>query len=72
MRNQFAPATIEAIAALLPSTIGMTPRELAALASVALSGASIRRILLLLVRAGRASFEGEMGQRRYRLSGGTT
>ena len=32
---------------------------------------SVQGALYVLVRTGRATFEGEMGSRRYRLAGGT-
>lgn len=61
--------TIGTVAAMLSPDQPKTPREIwREMPETAPS--SVRAALLILVRDGRAAFEGEMGRRRYRLSGG--
>jgi hypothetical protein len=58
------PLTLEAVAKTLPRDIGLTPRQL----NERLPDVPRRAIcdaLLILVRANRASFRGEITQRRY-------
>jgi hypothetical protein len=62
-----SPLAIAEVAALLCPVTGKTPREInTALPFTARS--MVREALLVLVRTGRASFDGEMGKRRYRLT----
>ncbi|SHH96923.1 hypothetical protein [Bradyrhizobium erythrophlei] len=61
------PGVLDEVVARLCPAAGKTLREIHRdLQFIAPS--SVRSALLVLVRSGRASFEGEMGNRRYRLS----
>jgi hypothetical protein len=61
------PAVLNEVAARLCPAIGKTPREIHRDIEFT-TPSSVGSALLVLVRPGRASFEGEMGNRRYRLS----
>jgi len=63
-----SPGTIADVAALLTS-VGQTPRQINATMPFIGRG-SVCSALLLLVRAGRATFDGEICRRRYRLAEG--
>lgn len=64
----YAPPCLPEVAAALAPDAGATPREINSRMPEATRSA-VNEALLILVRSGRATYEGEMGQRRYRLSG---
>jgi hypothetical protein len=66
MKN-FHSATIERVAAELSSDTARTPRAIETRLQFELSRSSIRDVLAILVRAGRAIEEGDITQKRYRL-----
>ncbi len=66
-RLSYSPPCLPAVAAALELCAGQTPREInAALPEIQRS--AVNEALLILVRSGRATSEGESGQRRYRLA----
>lgn len=65
-RLSYVPPCLPAVAAVLAPDTGATPREIKARMPDATRSA-VNEALLILVRSGRAVFEGEMGRRRYRL-----
>jgi hypothetical protein len=65
----YVPPCLPEVTAVLAPDAGATPREINARMPEA-TRSSVNEALLILVRSGRASFEGEMGRRRYRLTEG--
>lgn len=61
-------ATLNTVAAMLSPDQPKAPREIWSKLPETAPNA-VRGALWALVRDGRAAFEGEMGQRRYRLAG---
>jgi len=64
----YHPRTIDMVAAALTVT-ALTPRQIEPLLPVDLHRTTIRSVLHLLVRDGRALAEGDILQKRYRRSG---
>jgi hypothetical protein len=64
----YHPATIDMVAAALTHVL-LTPREIEPLLPIDLHRTTIRSVLHLLVRDGRALAEGDIYQRRYRMAG---
>lgn len=65
-RLAHVPPCLPLVAAEIENT-GKTPREINARMPDA-TRCAVNEALLILVRSGRATFEGEMGNRRYRLA----
>lgn len=59
------PEYVDMVARMLPATDGRAPREINA-ALPDLTRNTVYTALLVLVRTGRATFHGDMNQRRYR------